>query len=73
MAIDSLLSNRLWQLHFSFLKRNCYISGVPLKFQWAYRGRKKLWYPVLYGDKAINDDLWLSQKEYLYLLSKGKI
>lgn len=73
MGIDNLLKNRHWQLHFSFFKRRCYLTGVSLKFNWAYRGRRKVWYPILGGGNVLNDDIWLSQKEYLYLLSKGKV
>lgn len=71
MAIDKLLKYRSWHLHFSFLKRKCYISGQPLRFTWAYRGRRKVWYPVLGGGNCLYDDIWLSQSEYLTFLSKG--
>lgn len=71
LVIGNLINNRVWELHFSFLKRNCYISGKPLKFKYAYRGRKKVRHPVLFGGDYLYDDIWLSSEEYLTLLSKG--
>jgi hypothetical protein len=73
MSLDKIVKTRSWNHRFSFLKRNCYISGESLRFQWAYRGRRHIWYPVLSGGNVLYDDIWLSSKEYLTLLSKGKV
>lgn len=70
--IEKILKHRHWTLHFSFLNRRCYISGNSIKWTWSYRGRKKVFNPIL-SKYYFNDDLWLSQKEYLNLLSKGTI
>ena len=71
--LEKILKNRFWMLRFSFLKRHCYISGKPIKFTWAYRGRRKVWYPIFAGGDVLYDDIWLSAEEYLFLLSKGKV
>jgi len=71
--LDKILKDRFWSHQFSFLKRRCYITGKPLRFKWGYRGRKKIWFPVLLGGNSLNDDIWLSTEEYLVLLSKGKV
>lgn len=73
LVLGNLTKNRIWKLHFSFLKRYCYITGKSLRFKWAYRGRKKVRYPVLFGGDYLYDDIWLSSQEYLNLLSKGKV
>lgn len=70
--IEKFLKNRHWTFHFSFYDRRCYLSGNSIKWCWAYRGRKKIFNPIL-SKYYLNDDLWLSQKEYLKLLSKGAI
>lgn len=69
--MNNVLKNRYWVLKFSFFSRRCYISGDILRFQWCYRGRKKVWYPIVGGGNYLNDDIWISQNEYLTLLSKG--
>lgn len=70
--INKILKDRSWSLHFSFLNRKCYISGDTIKFIWAYRGRKKIFNPML-SKYDLNDDIWITQREYLKLLSKGQI
>jgi hypothetical protein len=72
MTLEKILNNRLWDLRLSFIKRYCYITGDSLWLKLAYRGRKKI-YSLAYGPYSINDDMWLSQKEYLYRLSKNQI
>lgn len=69
--MKNIFNNRYWVLRFSFCKRRCYLSGKSLKFRWAYRGRRKVWYPVMGGGNYLNDDIWLNKNEYLTLLSKG--
>lgn len=70
--MDKFFKYRSWNLYFSFYNRKCYISGDSLKWTWSYRGRKKVFNPIL-SKYYFNDDLWLSQKEYLKLLSKGEV
>lgn len=70
--IRNIFKHRYWTLRFSFYSRKCYISGNNLKWTWSYRGRKKVFNPLL-SKYYFNDDLWLSQKEYLKLLSKGAV
>ena len=70
--INKIIKDRTWSLHFSFLNRKCYISGDTIKFIWAYRGRKKIFNPLL-SKHYLNDDMWVTQTEYLKLLSKGSI
>lgn len=72
MIPDRILLRRFWELRFSYRKRYCYISGENIWFKLAYRGRKKI-YSLAHGPYSINDDIWLSQKEYLYRLSKNEI
>ncbi len=66
------LKNRNWSLRFSFSSRVCYISGRPLKYCLAYRGRKQI-SGLLTLNKKFNDDIWISQAEYLKLLSSSKV
>lgn len=72
MTLEKILNNRFWDLRLSLVKRYCYITGDNLWLKLAYRGRKKI-YSLAYGSYSINDDMWLSQKEYLYRLSKNQI
>jgi hypothetical protein len=72
MILEKILSNRLWDLKLSFCKRYCYISGESLRYKICYRGRKKI-YSLVSGPKGFDDDIWLSQKEYLSRLSKNHI
>lgn len=72
MIHKNILGGRFWGLRLSLMKRYCYISGDTLWLKLAYRGRKKI-YSLAYGPYSINDDIWLSQKEYLYRLSKNEI
>lgn len=60
------IQNRDWKLRLSFLKRKCYISGENLRFKYCYFGRKKI--RDLFGNKYINDDIWISQTEYLKII-----
>ena len=70
--ILKILKNRYWNLKFSFIKRYCYITGDIIWLDLAYRGRKKI-YTITHGSYALNDDIWLSKKEYLYRLSKYQL
>lgn len=70
--MDKILKDRVWNLHFSFLNRHCYISGQNIKWGWAYRGRKKIFNPFI-SKYYLNDDIWITQNEYLKLISKGVI
>jgi len=66
------LKNRSWSLRFSFSNRVCYISGKPLQYCLAYRGRKPI-KSILSSHKNVHDDIWLSQREYLKLISSNKL
>lgn len=70
-TISNILQNREWKIKFSFSKRNCYFSGKNLRFTWCYRGRKPVW--NLWNGFEYYDDMWLSDTEYLKILSKGII
>lgn len=72
MILEKILLNRLWDLKLSLHKRFCYISGENLRFKICYRGRKKI-YSLVSGPNGFDDDIWLSQKEYLSKLSKNQI
>jgi hypothetical protein len=63
---------REWSLNLSFKRRLCYISGENLWFKIAYRGRKKVW-SIIDNGRSINDDIWISQKEYFNMIRKGKL
>ena len=70
--IPEILKNRYWDLRFSFIKRHCYITGNNIWSELAYRGRKKI-YTITQGLYALNDDIWLCKKEYLYRLSNDQL
>ena len=70
--IHKILKDRNWKLAFSWSNRHCYISGENLWFKLSYRGRKQI-YSIIAGRYSINDDIWLSQSEYLYRLSRNQI
>jgi hypothetical protein len=72
MIHKNILGGRFWVLRLSIMKRHCYISGDTLWLKLGYRGRKKI-YSLAHGPYSINDDIWLSQKEYLSRLSKNHI
>lgn len=63
---------REWSLKLSIKKRFCYISGENLWLKAAYRGRKKIW-SIINNGRSINDDIWVSQKEYFNMIRKGKL
>lgn len=71
-SVSCVLDNREWSLQLSFYKRFCYLSGQSLWFKLAYRGRKKIW-SVVDNGRQINDDLWLSDIEYLNMIRRGNI
>lgn len=66
-----ILRGRQWNLKFSILNRSCYLSGQNLKFTWCYRGRKKIFFPLI-GYYYHNDDIWVSQSQYLKLIIQGE-
>jgi hypothetical protein len=66
------LKNRVWTLKFSFANRVCYISGKSLRYCLAYRGRKQI-SGLLTSHKTHSDDIWISQSEYLKLISLNKV
>lgn len=66
------MKNRIWNLRLSLSNRICYISGTNLRYKFAYRGRKPL-KNIMSGNKVINDDVWICQREYLNLILSGKI
>jgi hypothetical protein len=61
-----LIKNRDWKLRFSLLKRCCYLSGENLTLKYCYVGRKPI--KDIFGNKYLNDDIWISQREYLKML-----
>ena len=63
---------REWSLNLSLKRRLCYVSGENLWFKIAYRGRKKIW-SIIDNGRSINDDIWISQKEYFNMIRKGKL
>jgi len=66
------LKNRQWNLRLSLSNRVCYISGKPLKYCLAYRGRKQI-SGLLTSYKTYADDIWISQEEYLRLISLNEV
>ena len=70
--IPKILSGRHWSLRLSLCRRYCYLSGDSLWLKLSYRGRKQI-YAMAYGPYLLNDDIWLSQNEYLYRFSKNQL
>jgi hypothetical protein len=64
--ISDLIKYRLWKLKWSLFSRKCYITGQNLQFKLCYCGRKQIKDSISY--RYLNDDIWLSSKEYLKLL-----
>jgi len=64
--------NRLWQLKFSFAKRYCYVTGENLQFKLAYRGRRQIT-NIVCPSQIINDDIWISQSQYLIFLKNTSV
>ena len=69
--ICEIIYDREWQLKYSLLNRKCYFSGQPLRFQPCYVGRKKI--RSLLSKRYQNDDIWISQKEYLNMIENGMV
>ena len=69
--ISEILFDREWKLKYSFLNRKCYFSGKSLQFQPCYIGRKKI--RSVLSKRYENDDIWISQKEYLNMIENGLV
>jgi hypothetical protein len=69
--ISKIVQDREWKLKLSFLDRKCYFSGQSLRFQPCYLGRKKI--RSLLSKRYQNDDIWISQKEYLNMIENGMV
>jgi hypothetical protein len=60
------IQNRDWKLRLSLRNRQCYLSGENLRFKYCYFGRKQI--RDLFGNRYVNDDIWISQNEYLKMI-----
>lgn len=69
--ISEITHNREWRLKYSFLNRKCYFSGQSLRLCMCYLGRKKIHNIISKHDN--NDDIWISQKEYLNLIKNRTV
>jgi hypothetical protein len=67
--ISDLIKNRIWQLKLSFFNRKCYFTGQKLQYKLCYCGRKQIKDSISY--RYLNDDIWVSSKEYLKLLKSN--
>ena len=63
--------DREWILKYSFLNRKCYFTGQSLRFQPCYVGRKKI--RSILSKRYQNDDIWISQNEYLNMIKNGVV
>ena len=69
--ISEIIYEREWMLKYSLFNRKCYFSGQSLRFQPCYVGRKKI--RSLLSKRYQNDDIWISQKEYLNMIENGMV
>jgi hypothetical protein len=69
--ISEITYDREWTLKYSLFNRKCYFSGQSLRFQPCYVGRKKI--RSLLSKRYQNDDIWISQKEYLNMIENGVV
>ena len=69
--ISEILYDREWILKYSLFNRKCYFSGQSLRFKPCYVGRKKI--RSLLSKRYQNDDIWISQKEYLNMIENGMV
>lgn len=69
--ISEIIYDREWILKYSLFNRKCYFSGQSLRFQPCYVGRKKI--RSLLSKRYQNDDIWISQKEYLNMIENGMV
>jgi hypothetical protein len=69
--ISEITYDREWILKYSFLNRKCYFTGQSLKFQPCYVGRKKI--RSILSKRYQNDDIWISQNEYLNMIKNGVV
>jgi hypothetical protein len=69
--ISEITYDREWTLKYCLFNRKCYFSGQSLRFQPCYVGRKKI--RSLLSKRYQNDDIWISQKEYLNMLENGMV
>ena len=69
--ISEIIYDREWMLKYSLFNRRCYFSGQSLRFQPCYVGRKKI--RSVLSKRYQNDDIWISQKEYLNMIENGMV
>jgi hypothetical protein len=69
--ISEITYDREWILKYSFLNRKCYFTGQSLRFQPCYVGRKKI--RSILSKRYQNDDIWISQNEYLNMIKNGVV
>ena len=69
--ISEIIYDREWTLKYCLFNRKCYFSGQSLQFQPCYVGRKKI--RSLLSKRYQNDDIWISQKEYLNMIENGVV
>jgi len=69
--ISEITYDREWTLKYSFLNRKCYFTGQSLRFQPCYVGRKKI--RSILSKRYQNDDIWISQKEYMNMIENGMV
>lgn len=69
--LSEIIHNRDWKLKYSFLNRKCYFSGKPLRYRFCYLGRKKI--HNIISKQNDNEDIWITQKEYLNLIQNQMV
>jgi hypothetical protein len=68
---NEILERGAWELKLSLLPRRCCISGDPIWFSYAYRGR--LYIHGLAGEYPIIEEQWVTPIEMIILRLKNKV